>query len=126
LYALLAAAPVAVAVIWDWNVYTQDVGRCVSLSFGGAIATVLIILQAMGHTPKKVKRVVWYALAAGMLWLLKPLIASLALLVTCMTIGEALAMVIARPLIVAAKRARDNRLLSETLVKTIEEVQGRV
>ena len=126
LYGVLAAAPVAVAVALDWDVYTSSPARCWSLSVAGAAAVALITLQAMGHTPKKIKRVVWYALAAAMLWLLKPLVDSLATLVTCMAIGEGLATLVANPIIHYHKRARDNGLLSEAVADAVKEANGRV
>ena len=126
LYGVLAFAPVVVAVALDWDVYTSDVRRCASLSVAGAIAALLIVMQAVGHTPRHVKRVVWYAVAAAVLWLLKPLVASLALLVTCMALGEGLAMLVAKPLIASAKRSRDNATMADAVADAVKEVNGRV
>jgi len=126
LYAVLAAAPVAVAVGLDWDVYTASPARCWSLSVAGVAAAVLIALQAMGHSPKKVKRVVWYALAAGVLWLLKPLVDSLATLVTCMAIGEGLATLIANPIIAYHKRQRAQGLITDAVTEAVKEAEERV
>lgn len=126
LYFVLAAAPVAVAVALDWDVYTADPRRCWSLSVAGVAAAVLIAFQALGHSPKKVKRVVWYALAAGVLWLLKPLVDSLAVLVTCMAVGEGLATIVANPILTHIKRARDDCRLSTAVAEAVKEASGRV
>ena len=126
LYAILAFAPVAVAVGLDWQVYTASAARCCSLSVFGAVTATLVALQAMGHTPKKVKRVVWYALAAASLWLLRPLVDSLALLVTCMAVGEGLATLVAAPLIAKCKRNREKDLMTEAVKEAIEGASGRV
>lgn len=126
LYALLALAPAAVAIALDWSVYTQSTARCVSLSFAGVLAVTLICLQAVGHTPKKVKRVVWYALAAGVLWLLRPIVSSLALLTTCMAAGELAAMLVAAPLIRHIKDSRRDGRLAEAVADAVQEAQGRV
>ena len=126
LYGVLALSPAVVAVLLDWEVYTATKASVLSLSFAGTIAAALIALQASGHAPKKVKRVVWYALAAGALWLLKPIVSSLAMLVTCMAAGELAAMLVAAPLIRKIKRDRADGRISEAVKDAIEEVQGRV
>lgn len=125
-YGALALLPAVVAVALDWQVYTATPGRCLSLSFAGAIAVALLSLQASGHAPRKVKRVVWYALAAGVLWGLSPIIDSLALLVTCMAAGEGVALLVAMPLVRRAKRHLQSNEIVEVVADAITRAKGRV
>ena len=126
LYGVLALTPVVVAVALDWQVYTASPQRCLSLSFAGGLAVTLVALQVSGHAPKKVKRVVWYALAAGVLWLLRPIIDSLAVLVTCMAIGEGAALLVAMPMVRIARRRLHEGILRDTVADAITQAQGRV
>jgi len=126
LYGVLAMAPSVVAVAVDWSTYTATKAQCLSLSFAGVLAVALVLWQASGHTPKKVRRVVWYALVAGILWLLKPIVSSLALLATCMAGGELAAMLFAAPLVAKLKREREDERLGRVVAGAVEEVHGRV
>ena len=126
LYAVLAIAPAVVAVAVDWQVYTATRAQCVSLSFAGVIAVVMVLLQATGHAPKKVRRVVWYTVVAVCLWMLKPIVQSLALLATCMAGGELAATLAAAPIIAHVKRNREDGRLSSVVSGAIHEAEGRV
>ena len=125
-YWLLSLGPVAVAVALDWDVYTASAARCVSLSVAGVLAVTLVALQMAGRAPKRVKRVVWYALVAAALWLLTPIVQSLAVLVTCMAVGEGAAMLLAAPVIRRLRRMREDRRLADVVGAAVAEAQGRV
>ena len=127
LYVLLAVAPLVVTIALDWRTYTATPARTVSLSLAGSVAMLMIVLQATGHMPGKVKRVVVYAVVAGLLWALRPIVQSLAILMTAMTAGELAALLVARPIIERARKRIDDERLAGAVSKGVEEViKGRV
>ena len=128
LYGVLALGPAAVAIGLDWRVYTATPQRCFALSVAGMVALVLVVLQALGHSPKKVRRVVWYALGAALLWALRPIMTSLAMLMTAMTAGELSAMLVAQPLLNRLRRGRDAAVLAAAVREGVQEtdLSGRV
>lgn len=130
LYGVLALGPAAVAIALDWSVYTGTPQRCFSLTVAGMVALTLVVLQAMGHSPKNVRRVVWYGLGAALLWALRPIVQSLAILLTAMTAGELLAMLVAQPILGRLRRTGNNAALAAALREGVQEavgeIQGRV
>ena len=127
LYILLAIAPTALCIGLDWRAYTATPATTVSMSLAGCASLLLVTLQATGHMPTKVKRVVVYGVIAGVLWALKPIVSHLAMLMTAMTAGEVLGLLIAAPMIRTARRQLEAERLGETISKSVEEViKGRV
>lgn len=127
LYVILAVVPLVVTIALDWKTYTATPARTISLSLAGSVAMLMIVLQATGHMPGKVKRVVVYAVVAGLLWALRPIIQSLAILMTAMTAGELAALLVARPIIERARKRMDDERLAGAVSKGVEEViKGRV
>lgn len=129
LYALLSLGPAIVVIVLDWDVYTATPQRCFSLSVAGMAAVAVVALHLAGHTPKHVRRVVWYALASALLWALRPIISSLAMLFTALTAGELAAMLLAEPLLkrLKAQTVREDLSLAIRQGLTDSDVgKGRV
>ena len=126
LQTLLCLAPVAVVVGLDWNVYTATPARSVSLSLVGVLAVGLVVLTTLGKTPKNVRRVVWYGVAAGVLWVVRPIVANIAMLVSALAVGELLAELVAKPLIAKEKRERACAPTVKALNEVVDELRGRV
>ncbi|MBO4535303.1 MAG: hypothetical protein J5755_05140, partial [Clostridia bacterium] len=120
LYVVLALAPMAVVVGLDWRVYVATPARVVSLSIAGVAALLLVVLQATAHLPRSVKRVVVYGVIAGALWALRPIVDQLALLMTAMTGGELMAMLIAKPLVDRIKREQEEGRIGAAVAKSVE------
>lgn len=87
---LASIAPILVVIGLNWSDYTSSTPSIISLSVGGAMALVLMLLKAIGKMPKDMKSVFKYAIAFVLVFLLDPLIQDLKWLLGAALIGEVL------------------------------------
>lgn len=87
---LTSIAPILVVIGLNWSDYTSSTPSIISLSVGGAMALVLMLLKALDKMPKDMKSVFKYAIAFVLVFLLDPIIQDLKWLLGAALIGEVL------------------------------------
>lgn len=85
---IVSIAPLVIVVAINWSHYVSTPSRTVSLSIGGAMAVLLMLLKTLGKMPQNVNRVVKYGVLFGIVWLLEPIIQDLKILTFAAFIGE--------------------------------------
>lgn len=130
---LTSIAPILVIVGLNWTDYTSSTPSIVSLSIGGAMALVLMLLKAIGKMPKDMKSVFKYAIAFVLVFLLDPLIQDLKWLLGAALIGEVLDISIFEWMITRTQKEIDaeinaNGMQQQTqqLVDAINGIKGEV
>lgn len=126
---LVTIAPVLVVIVLKKDEYINDSQKAFSLGFGGIIALTVMVLQIVGKLPRNLHIIIKLGLATLILWMLRPILDELCLLVTCAFGGELLAWLCFSKAIRNLKAKADYKD-SETIRKAVEDgdkpISGRV
>lgn len=129
LQVLVMITPVLVVIILKKDEYINNSQKAFSLGFGGIIALTIIVLQIVGKLPKNLHAIIKLGLATLILWMLRPILDELCLLVTCAFGGELFAWLFFSKAIRNLKAKIDYKE-SETIKKAVDDgekpISGRV
>lgn len=87
-------SPLVGLLIFKRSDYFKTPEKIYSLSFSCVVCLTFIILQALGKTPKNLHKLIKLALLSVFLWVLRPVLYDLCLLVTACFVGELLGFLI--------------------------------
>lgn len=87
---LLVISPVIAVIIIKRNDYFTTANKLFSLSFAGVTGITILVLQVVGKTPKNIHILIKLGVITLILWLLRPILDELCLLVTACFGGELL------------------------------------
>ncbi len=91
---VIVIAPVIGLIVYKRNEYFASSEKVYSLSIAAVISITFIILQVLGKTPKNVHKIIKLAVLSLFLWVLRPILYDLCLIVTAGFVGELLGFLI--------------------------------
>lgn len=105
LQAIVIVAPIIAVIVIKRNDYFSVPEKTFSLSFACISAFVIMVLQILGKMPKNVHVIVKLGLITVFLWMIRPILDDLCLLLTCAFGGEIVGMALfAKPIRLLKKR----------------------
>lgn len=125
---LIIIAPVLAVIIVRRNDYITSPSKSFALSFGAIVAFIIMILQVLNKMPKDIHLIVKLGVASVFLWMLRPILDELCLLLTCAFGGELLGWLVCSHAIKMQKikiGLSERRILNESLTSGDDSI-GRV
>lgn len=105
LQALVITAPILTVIIIKRNDYFRVPEKAFSLSFACISALVIMIFQILGKMPKNVHVIIKSGILTVFLWMIRPILDDLCLLLTCAFGGELLGIALfSKPIRLLKKR----------------------
>lgn len=129
---LVVVSPVIGLLVIKRNDYFTNPEKVYSLSFAGIMALTVLVLQVIGKTPKNVHKLIKLGVLTLFLWVLKPILTELCLLVTASFAGELFGFLCFHHAIKMQKlkiSTLEHKKIEEELTPAIEneiELRGRV
>lgn len=105
LQTIIVISPIIAVVVIKRNDYFRVPEKAFSLSFACISAFVIMVLQILGKMPKNVHIIVKLGLLTVFLWMIRPILDDLCMLLTCALGGEIVGMsLFAKPIRLLKKR----------------------
>lgn len=105
--AIVIIAPIIAVIVVKRNDYFSVPEKTFSLSFACISAFVIMVLQILGKMPKNVHIIVKLGLITVFLWMIRPILDDLCLLLTCALGGEIVGMALFSKAIILLKKRID-------------------
>ncbi|MBE6656259.1 MAG: hypothetical protein E7609_05275 [Ruminococcaceae bacterium] len=116
---LVSTAPLFLCVVANWEKYVKTPGDAVSLSLGGMLVLLFLVLKVLGKL-KMPSRIVFYGAVFAMAYFLKALLSDLVLLSGMALLGETVDFIFFQR---AIRKTKENVLIGKTADATAAQVE---
>ena len=125
---LVIIAPVLIVIILKREEYFTKPEKVFSLSFGAIIALSIAVLQIIGKMPKNIHMLIRLGVITLILWLLRPILDELCILLTCAFCGEFLSWALfTKPIKTIKKRKNISEIAKiKNEIELQDDITGRV